>query len=295
MNPPTIWRPYRVLEHMTEPGRYEMFCVGRAAGSRNARCRWTIEGATYTQVVSILNEMATRLPNNVADLLPGLARLSLCEGFHQGQQYGTVARWTTLVREKAEELEETLLLGEQNGQLRSELASVHERLETMLQENSEVSSIETGLRSQLKAEQEARIHFENESNQNTENLHAELGHVQAQFTAERQRTERQAEELRTLQEQNTALSSQLSSNQALLKRRQFELEQNQKIHEEQLAGVLARNAALLEQNREWEARLAANVLDRFCRYVKRVAAGCVPRLRPAPTRWQKVDSGYQLG
>ncbi len=320
MNPPTVWNPYRVLD-ITTPNSYNMFCVGRATSRWNARCRWHIEGATYAEVLSILHEMATRQPSQVGDLLPQLAQLSLCQDWHRGQRYEVVARWTALIRDVAEEFEHTSALQEENGQLRNQLASSHqerERLEQLLKQKRKVSSIEvhelefslywtcsdqptlvpqTSLRAQLTAEREARAKLEDESNRNAEKLHAGLDHAQTQLASARQTTEQQAGELRTIQEQRTAISAQLSSTQTLLKRIQFELEQNQRIHEEQLAGVLARNAALLEQIRQLEARLSDTVLDRFCRYMKRCtarAAGCMPTLRPTPARWQKVDSDFQL-
>ena len=75
---PRIWDSCKTL-NITARDSDDMFCVGLSVKKGNSRCRITITGEEYNEVCSILDEPETKPPNEVSELLPRLARLSLCD------------------------------------------------------------------------------------------------------------------------------------------------------------------------------------------------------------------------
>ena len=95
---PRIWDSYKTF-NITARDSDGMFCVGLAVTKGNSRCRITITGEECHEVCSILDKMETKPPNEVSKLLPRLARLSLCNEYHQHQERGVLEKWREAIED----------------------------------------------------------------------------------------------------------------------------------------------------------------------------------------------------
>jgi chromosome segregation ATPase len=90
---PQLWDPYRIL-NITARDSNMMHCVGHVDRHDGARCRWRIPSNNFAEVCSILDKMAVTPPDEVTDkILSRLARLSLCEDYHQNQKNRILDEW----------------------------------------------------------------------------------------------------------------------------------------------------------------------------------------------------------
>jgi hypothetical protein len=138
------WDPYRVL-NITSRDSDSMFCTGQAVSRGNARCRWKIPRGDFETIRDMLDKMESKPPNEVFDMLPRLARLSLCEEQHKsnkGQREGVVAMWADALEDVVEEYDKAKKLKKRNQSLENELAKETEerkRLEALLSKDSKGS------------------------------------------------------------------------------------------------------------------------------------------------------------
>ena len=103
---PQIWNPDEILGIHIQ-SRYT-FCVGAAVTRGNARCRWQIIDDRLEQVRKILDEMGRISPSEISgsQLLSRLAQLSLCEEWHQYQQFDVLRRWNRVISDVSGQYEQ---------------------------------------------------------------------------------------------------------------------------------------------------------------------------------------------
>jgi len=112
--PPIKWDAYRSF-NITSRDSDGMTCVGTA--NYGNRCRWDISDGKFSQICSILDDLETRAPVNALSSLESLARLSLCEEYHQGQAYDKVAEWRVAIEEATQFYESRKRVNEENRRL----------------------------------------------------------------------------------------------------------------------------------------------------------------------------------
>ena len=89
------WNPYVELD-ITAHRSKEIHCTG--LNLRNVRCGCTLQRDARQQVLRLLDDMSMRLPRDTLELLPQLAKVSLCE-YHWRQVDGKVEEWTAIINE----------------------------------------------------------------------------------------------------------------------------------------------------------------------------------------------------
>lgn len=85
-----IWDPYSVLG-IIDRNSNSATCVGKTIFDK--RCRWDISDANVREIRTILNDREKKRPKYAKKHLRTLARLSLCEGYHQGQASKVIGAW----------------------------------------------------------------------------------------------------------------------------------------------------------------------------------------------------------
>ena len=90
------WNPFVELDITTHRSK-EIQCTG--LNRYNARCGWTVEKDAREQILRLLDDMSVKLPRDTLNLLPQLAKASLCRKYHQGQADGKVEEWTAIINE----------------------------------------------------------------------------------------------------------------------------------------------------------------------------------------------------
>lgn len=156
MAAPYVWDPDRVLQ-ITDLGRQEMICIGRAARRFNSRCAWTIEEPERSEASSLLRSMARKLPTEVRRKeLRHLARLCLCHEAHQHQKVEASIELESRLEYACDDYEQFETLQMQSEALRAEvqnetanIISARIRVTTLVLENSEFEKREQGLKIQL--------------------------------------------------------------------------------------------------------------------------------------------------
>jgi chromosome segregation ATPase len=96
------WDAYSSL-NITSGDSNRITCVGMNKEGR--RCGWEFRGGYYNDICTLLSAMERRPPMEAIGSLKKLARLSLCQDWHQNQAYGMVAQWESAIMEVAEEYE----------------------------------------------------------------------------------------------------------------------------------------------------------------------------------------------
>jgi len=152
MAAPFIWDPDRVLQ-ITDLGRNEIICIGRAARRFNSRCTWTIEEPARFEASSLLRSMAQKLPTKVRkEELWELAGLCLCHQAHQHQQGEAFMELQSRLPYACDDYERFSTLQKQNIELRTEVQngtnrtlSAELKVTTVMLENSKLKDRENGL------------------------------------------------------------------------------------------------------------------------------------------------------
>ena len=91
---PTLgWNPSAVLNIITASN--DISCAGIT--QKGLPCRWDLGGDPKLQARNLLMSMSQMSPRKALDVLPQLARLCLCEKYHQQQAARVVANWTALI------------------------------------------------------------------------------------------------------------------------------------------------------------------------------------------------------
>ncbi|KIW91932.1 uncharacterized protein Z519_07902 [Cladophialophora bantiana CBS 173.52] len=153
---PFVWDPDRVLQ-ITDLGRNEIICIGRAARRFNSRCTWTIEEPEVSHASSLLASMARKLPTEVRnEELRVLARLCLCHQAHQHQQKEAFLNLQSLLQYARDDYERFKTLQLQNIELRTEVLngkvreiSLCQKVDEQATAASKLQETERGLKSQL--------------------------------------------------------------------------------------------------------------------------------------------------
>jgi hypothetical protein len=70
-------------------------------------CGYDLGGDPKRQARRLLDSMSQRSPREALDVLPQLARLCLCQKWHQQQEERVVAEWTALIERSSLEREDT--------------------------------------------------------------------------------------------------------------------------------------------------------------------------------------------
>ena len=83
--PSPLWNPSSLL-NIIPPNASYMTGIGSAVSKGGLRCRWRISNENFSKVCSILNTMERKSPNGTIDMLPCLAKLSLCAGYHRSHK-----------------------------------------------------------------------------------------------------------------------------------------------------------------------------------------------------------------
>ncbi|EXJ59427.1 uncharacterized protein A1O5_12308 [Cladophialophora psammophila CBS 110553] len=153
---PYVWDPDRVLQ-ITDLGRNEIICIGRAARRFNSRCTWTIEEPERFHVSSLLASMARKPPTEVRkEELGVLAGLCLCHQAHQHQQEEAFIELQNRLPYACDDYERFRTLQEQNIELRTEVqngkareTSLCQKVDEQAMAASQLQETERGLKSQL--------------------------------------------------------------------------------------------------------------------------------------------------
>lgn len=156
MAAPYIWDPDHVLQ-ITDLGRDEMICIGRAARRFNSRCTWTIEEPARSEAFSLLSSVARKPPTKVRRReLRDLARLCLCHQAHQHQKAEAFIELQNRLEYACDDYEQFETLQMQSVELRTEVenaeatvTSAQVRVTTLMLENSKFENREQGLKIQL--------------------------------------------------------------------------------------------------------------------------------------------------
>lgn len=96
------WDAYSSL-NITSGDSYRITCVGM--NRKGKRCGWEFRGRYYNDICALLNAMERRPPMEAIKSLKELARLSLCQDWHQNQAYTVVGQWESAIMEVTEEYE----------------------------------------------------------------------------------------------------------------------------------------------------------------------------------------------
>jgi len=75
----------------------------------------------FSQICSILDEFETKAPADAISSLESLARLSLCEDYHQGQAFEKIDEWEVAIEEATQFYESGRGLKEKNRELKDML------------------------------------------------------------------------------------------------------------------------------------------------------------------------------
>lgn len=161
MAAPFVWDPDRVLQ-ITDLGRNEVICIGRAARRFNSRCTWSIKEPERSEASSLLRSMARKPPTEVRkEELWELAGLCLCHQAHQDQQGEAFMELQNRLHYARDDYERFRTLQKQNIELRNEIQnektsalSALIKVNTAMLENSTLRDRETSLC--LKVNEQAR-------------------------------------------------------------------------------------------------------------------------------------------
>lgn len=267
---PRLWDPDRVLQ-ITEPGRNDMFCVGRARRRFNARCSWKINDPEYPKVCSILDRMATQEPDTVSiEQLERLARLSLCKDYHQDQQDEVVEGWQERIENAVKDYmrfrkleKRNMLLEAQIEKMRAEgqgwlsllggvddstdeiFSLLKSRLDALSNQNKEKLALSSQLSSTQTDLERARLSLAYSRQLNAEleelvsNLRAQLGELEHQFSRQGQATE-------DLEEGKLVLSNQLTNTKRDLEQAQLDLAETHSTIQDLRASTSSSQARLNE-------------------------------------------------
>lgn len=121
MAAPFVWDPDRVLQ-ITDLGRNEIICIGRAARRFNSRCTWTIANPERSEASLLLQSMSRKPPTEVqTEELRELARLCLCHQAHQHQQEEAFMELQSRLPYAYSDYERFRMLQKENIELRTEV------------------------------------------------------------------------------------------------------------------------------------------------------------------------------
>ena len=287
---PRIWNAYEILS-ITDRGSYDMFCVGHSVTKGNARCRYHISGENFAKVLLILDEMETKPPNEASELLPRLARLSLCEEYHREQKHEVLVKWKGTIEDVLKLYEKCESLKRRNQRLSTELAKESEerkRLEGLLLEGQDEAEGSSGntlaelsaqvdeLGSQLTAALATSSQYRQEyieAEASRASLSMRVGQLQMSLTESLQESERlekvlaeqEAELLRQLtaerqasEECSRGAEASLASQTQLINNLRSELVQERQTsaqHQNDLEAVTAKQATLSTEADEMQSQL----------------------------------------
>ena len=120
---PRKWDAYRAFNIFGRECN-ESTCMGRTKYGK--RCRWDIAPERFDGIRSILDQIEAKPPKDAVPHLQRLARLSLCDDYHQGQQSVLVNGWKSALEDAAKEYEKGEGLRSRNKALEKELKQERE-------------------------------------------------------------------------------------------------------------------------------------------------------------------------
>ena len=92
-----------------------MTCVGTTIYKK--RCRWDIPYGRFLHVRRMLDDFETKAPEKATGSLKRLARLCLCEEYHQNQSFEVINKWEDAIEEATKFYEKGQDLKERNREL----------------------------------------------------------------------------------------------------------------------------------------------------------------------------------